>query len=281
MNDNYHKVLSFYNLIRDEIKNCTKLYGKEDAETLRDYYSNILTNERYYNYIRQHYASRVIPLIKNIKSNSEILDVGCGTGSESILCGILGGKVLGIDISKERISIATKRINYFENKLNIDIDAKFYLKNIFEHFSKYDLIWANEAIQHIAPLNEFLRISYENLKIGGKMIIADQNRLNPYAYWLSKKAQKKSCGLYITKKEPSTGKIIHYAVERIYTIHEIKNILLKFYKKVEIYPFTYFPFFIFKNFSNFCIKIENNFIKKIPLIKLFSLGYVIISTKIE
>ena len=97
---------------------------------------------------------------------------------------------------------------------------------------------------------------------------------------LSKKAQKKKNGLYITKKESNTGEVIHYAVERIYTIHEIKKIMLKFYKKVDIYPFTYFPFFIFKNFSNFCMKIENNFLKKIPIIKLFSLGYVIISTKI-
>ena len=281
MNNNYQKALSFYNLIRDEIKNSTPLYGKEDAETLRNYYPNILTNEIYYNYIRQHYASRIIPLIENIRSNSEILDVGCGTGSESILCGFLGRKVLGIDISKERIKLAKKRIKYFENKLNTKIDAKFSLKNIFKHIGKYDIIWANEAIQHIAPLNEFLKISYENLKVGGRLIIADQNRLNPYAYLLSKKAQKKNCGLYITKKQPNTGEIIHYAIERIFTILEIKNILFKFYKKVDIYPFTYFPFFIFKNFSNFCMKIEQNFLKKIPIINLFSLGYVIVSTKVE
>ncbi len=280
MNDYYHKALSFYNLIRDEIKNSTQLYGKEDAETLRDYYQNIVTNEIRYNYICRHYASRIIPLIKNIKSYSEILDVGCGTGSESILCGILGGTVLGIDISKERIGIAKKRIKYFENKLNKEINAKFCLKNIFKHFGKYDVIWANEAIQHIAPLNEFLKISYENLKMGGKLIIADQNRLNPYAYLLSKKAQKKKNGLYITRKELNTGEVIYYAIERIYTILEIKKIMLKFFKKVEILPFTYFPFFIFRNFSNFCMKIENKFLRKIPIIKLFSLGYVIISTKI-
>ena len=47
MNDFYLKALSFYNLIRYEIKNCAQLYGKEDIKTLRDYYPIILTHELY------------------------------------------------------------------------------------------------------------------------------------------------------------------------------------------------------------------------------------------
>jgi len=248
---------------------------------LRDYYPNILKHESYYKYIRHHYALRVMHLIMNVKKNSEILDVGCGNGSESILCGILGGKVLGIDISKERIKIAKKRVGCYENKLNRKIDVEFQLENVFKHFGNYDLIWANESIQHIAPLTKFLKISYKNLRMSGKIIIADQNRLNPYAYLLSKKAQKKNRGLYITKKEPNTGEVIHYAVERIFTILEIKRILYKIFKNVDIYPFTYFPFTIFKKFNNFCIEFEKNYLRKVPILKLFSVGYVIISTKIE
>ncbi len=205
--------------------------------------------------------------------------MGCGYGSETILCSVLGAKVLGIDISEDRIEIAKKRVKFFSNKLNNAIDVKFSLRNVFEHYGEYDLIWVNETIHHIAPLNKFLNLSHQNLKIGGKLIIADQNRLNPYAYILSKRAQKKYGGVYIIKKDAGMEEIIHYAVERIFTIREIKKILTKIYNNVEIYPFSYFPFSIYKAFNNYSMKIERNFIRKLPIIKLFSVGYTVICIK--
>ncbi len=218
-------------------------------------------------------------LIQNIKKNIRILDVGCGYGSEAILCSAIGGKVLGIDLSEDRIAIAKKRVKYFENKLERDLDIKFSLGNLFNHYGEYDLIWANEAIHHIAPLNEFLNISLQNLKIGGKLIITDQNRLNPYPYILSKRAQKKYGGIYIIKKDTRMEEAIHYAIERIFTLREIKKILTKIFRNVEIYPFSYFPFFIYKVFNKYCMKIERKYIRKLPIIKLFSVGYTAICIK--
>lgn len=205
--------------------------------------------------------------------------MGCGYGSETILCSVLGSKVLGIDISEDRIEMAKKRATFFSNRINSAIDVKFSLKNVLHHDGEYDLIWVNEAIHHIVPLNKFLKLSYQNLKIGGKLIIADQNRLNPYAYILSKRAQKKHGGIYITKNEARMKNVIHYAVERIFTIMEIKKILTQFFNNVEIYPFSYFPFFIYKPFNKYIMKIEGKYIRKLPIIKLFSVGYTAISIK--
>ena len=52
------------------------------------------------------------------------------TGSEVILCGLLGADVTGIDIKEERLNVAKKRIKYYENEMNTKINVKFSLENI-------------------------------------------------------------------------------------------------------------------------------------------------------
>lgn len=275
----YNKTENFFNFIRNEIKNSNRLYGKEDAVKLKDYYPNIQDKKPYFRYIRHYYALRVMHLIRNIKKNKKILDVGCGTGSEAILCGIFGGKVTGIDIDGHRINIAKKRVKYFEHLLEIKIDIDFFIENVFEHSGKYDLVWVNEAISHITPIEKFLKICHSFLNVDGKLIIADSNKINPYSYIHSKKEQKKARGIYVTKFNSKTGKQIPYAVERIFSIPNIKNLLSKRFRVIKLFPFGYFPFFIFNKFENLCKKVERNFLGKVPLLNIISVSYITICVK--
>jgi len=280
MNDSYNIISRLYDLLKDEIKNSEKIYGENDAKPLINYYSKIIVNKDRFEYAKYYYTLRVMHLIKNIKKNTKILDIGCGTGTEAIFSGSLGAKVIGIDISDGRIRIAKKRVKYYEEKLNINLNIEFYLMDVFDYFDKFDIIWLNEAISHIAPLNKFFEFSNNILRKGKKLIIADTNRLNPYMFYLNKMEQKRYGGLYSTLKDPNTGKKIPYAVERCFTISEIKKLLNKKFKIDEIHTIGYFPFSIFRKFKKLCIKIENNFIKKLPIVKLFSGGYVIICSKL-
>ena len=107
----YNKALYFCFLVRDEIKNSSRLYGEEDAKILKEWYKTLTDHFKF----RSHYyALRVIHLFKNVKKGRKILDAGCGLGTEAILCGILGGKVTGIDIQEKRINLAKKRLIYYE-----------------------------------------------------------------------------------------------------------------------------------------------------------------------
>lgn len=275
----YQKALYFFNLIWEDIQNSDKLYGKEDAIALKRYYSYIKKETAYFNYIQHRYAERVKYLIINVKKNIKILDAGCGTGSEAILSGILGGNVFGVDFDKKRLNIANKRVKNFENKLKMKINVKFYSQNILKHSDNYDLIWVNEAISHINPTEDFLKISFNNLNSRGKLIIADANKINPYMFYLSKMEQKKYKGIYRIKKDSITGEQISYAIERIFTITHIKNLLSKRFKSIEIYPIGYVPFQIFKLLPKICKELEQKFLRKAPLINLISTGYIIICTK--
>ena len=277
----YNKAIGFFNLIRDEIKNCHELYGEDDGKILENYYINIKKDDFYYNYIRHYYAMRLIELIKYVKKNKKILDVGCGTGTEAIFCGILGGKVIGIDIAKSRINVAKKRHEYFENMLKIKIDVEFRKENVFKHSGMYDLIWVNEAISHIVPIEKFFNMCYSFLKYRGNIIIADSNKINPINYFQAKKEQKKWGGIFSTITDKTTGKKIPIAVERIYPIPTIKYLLSKRFKIIKVFPFGYFPFFIFNKFKHFCRKIEKKVLVKIPFLNLLSVSYVIICSKIK
>ena len=277
--NSYNRALNFWNLVSNEVKQSHKLYGKKDSEALKEYYKNIYNEKQYNKYISHYYAMRLIYLVKNIKDNIKILDAGCGTGTETLLCGFLGGNVLGIDISKKRLNVAQKRKSYFIEEFKKEMAVEFELKNTFEVQGKFDLIWVNEAISHIDPIEKFLKFCYNNIKIGGKILIADGNNLNPYLFLKNKKEQKRKGSIYIIKLHPITGEKISYTVERCFSILNIKKMLSRYFEIEMIFPFGYIPFFLFKNFEKIAKFLEYNILRKLPIIKLLSFSYVIIATK--
>lgn len=275
----YEKASYFINLVKEEVETC-EAFLNERKELI--YYSSLInTNERLFKYYQHRYAERVKHLVKVVENGiKKVLDAGCGTGSEVILCGLLGADVTGIDIKEERLNVAKKRIKYYENKMNTKINVKFSLENILKHSGEYDVIWCMEAITHIDPVDEFLHVSYKNLRNNGRIIITDPNALNPYVYMKTKKEQKRKGGIYTTKKDPKTGEEISYAVERVLTIPAIKKGLIKNGFKIErVYLDAFFPFFIFNRCT--CVKSLENTLKKVPGINYLCGGYTVIGIKID
>lgn len=155
----------FYNLLKQEVKFPHQEQTTEDLFKLGKYYNHLLRPGKYYH-------TDIVPnerighLVKNVFKGSKILDAGCGFGTESLLCASLGAEVVGIDIS-DRIPTAQRRINYYERFFDKRLNVRFRKENLFNHIGKYDIIWVNEAISHISPLNIFLITCYHNLKSGG------------------------------------------------------------------------------------------------------------------
>lgn len=179
---------------------------------------------------RWNYVTKQIIMRAN---QLDILDAGCGWGIYSTFFALLDASVIGVDLRKERIKVANARKEYFKSKYKMKDNLAFYNKNIFSlnYKDKFDIIWATEAISHISPADKFLEKSYEMLKTGGELIIADPNGF--YIPTQISLLRHRGLKLYYTRKDPDTGLDIEYADERIFTLYKITKMLKKAGFKID------------------------------------------------
>ncbi len=115
---------------------------------------------------------KFLPAIKETK----ILDCACGAGYFLYFLNREGfTNVLGIDISEEQLKIA-KRMG-LNNVLLADM-----FEFLAMHKNEFELIIAFDIIEHLKKekIIDFVKLIYEALKKGGKVIIATQNAGNPF-----------------------------------------------------------------------------------------------------
>lgn len=138
--------------------------------------NNFVKYARYYDllYRDKNYKKEVDyvdGLIKrySIRRNKNLLDVGCGTGGHAIWLAKKGYKVVGIDRSREMISLAKQRFS--ENK-----QAEFYVWDAsrFSLGRKFDIAVSLFHVMSYLTVNEVFMDSlvniYNQLKGGGLFI---------------------------------------------------------------------------------------------------------------
>jgi 2-polyprenyl-3-methyl-5-hydroxy-6-metoxy-1,4-benzoquinol methylase len=99
----------------------------------------------------------------------QILDVGCAQGTLALLLGEQGHKVWAIDIRQGFLDYAKSR--------HEKGDVTFLCGNVFEleFGEKFDLIYANQVIEHLVyPLSLIQRLA-KWLKPGGKLVVTTPN----------------------------------------------------------------------------------------------------------
>lgn len=238
-----------FRVILNEVKfhGSSRAYLTENEfEALRRYYSSWM-NSRWTSYFGHYFARRLKNSVKFIINQDDaqpsVLDCGCGFGSESIAFGLLGAKVLGIDLNTERISVASKRLNYYEDKCADELDVSFKNMNILDYKCDelFDIVYAKEFITHFYSIPRFVKFVKRALKNKGYLIITDANPLNPIVYYKAWRAHKD--GLYIDLTDPKTGKDVPYAVERSISPFYLESLLRQNDFKVisEFYGFPPTP----------------------------------------
>ena len=108
----------------------------------------------------------------NFVKNKKVLDVGCGVGYGSWLLKESGASdVLGIDISDEAISYASKKfvVKGLEFEIGDGENLKDYKRNV-------DVLTAFEFIEHIKNQELFLKGVKENLKKDGLVFVSSPNK---------------------------------------------------------------------------------------------------------
>lgn len=168
-------------------KNCnTQFIPIEDSIT--EIYNIIYKQQdtpgyqRYYNYAKKvkklknplKFLSQQEPsyfpiyqLVKQERKRIKILEVGCGYGYLTYSLHSLGYDVTGIDISKDAINFAKHNFGSYFSLNSIDTLKKN---------ERFDLIIANELIEHLEDPNNFIKICKSLLSPKGKIVLATPNK---------------------------------------------------------------------------------------------------------
>jgi len=141
-----------------------------------------ITDEGYSEASKEDYDRLLRHLFSGIKltPNMSVLDVGCGTGGNSMRLNKLNFKVKGVDISPKAIKLAQKKakqsgLDGIEYSI-CDIENLCYDNNTF------DICFCGAVLHHFPDLRRVAEELYRVTKTKGTVMTYDPNALHPYVF---------------------------------------------------------------------------------------------------
>lgn len=209
------------------------------VEKYYDHYTSV-HDINYHNpelYYMRRMEDRVILLTK---PKGVVVDIGCGTGRQTIFLASMSCKVYAVDISRKMLEITRRKIYDLKLQNNVEFiqasaDYLPFEKEVFER--AYSIFGAfNHALNYKEGFNRLGEI----LKKGGKTVISvfNQYRLTWWLYsivtfktrWIKKALKSKQ-----TYLRHRTGKRRYRAWTHLYTPKEIKQLLkMAGFEKIRI-----------------------------------------------
>ncbi len=122
-----------------------------------------------------------IPAVKKLLrdiNGKKVLDIGCASGTHTEIIYKKGAIVTGIDVSKEMIELAKKRLP----SVNFKVAD---MKNIPFNNNSFDILFYGLCLHYEKNLKPVFKEAYRILKPHGKIIISTHN-----PYWTGKKKIK-------------------------------------------------------------------------------------------
>ncbi len=190
------------------------------------------------NYMR--YVEKMV-LLETLKPGM-ILDIGCGTGEQSLFLAKRGYRVLGVDMSRKMLTKANENAKEgkLEDKLSLVIASAEALP--FRDKSFDGLISIFGVFNHIPRAEHAFKETHRVLKSGGRAVFTVVNRWN-LTWWINALLRCKVSWLISSLRSKE------YTVNGLWTYYfsknDLKNILGRIGYKVKIgsmllfiYPFT-------------------------------------------
>lgn len=107
--------------------------------------------------------------------NKSVVELGCGTGFNSIIMAMKGAHVTFLDQSRQALNFVKKNLD------KLSLDAEFVQKNIFDfNGGDFDLCHSEGVIEHYldGKRQEIVDIHANSIKKGGRVLIIVPNRKN-------------------------------------------------------------------------------------------------------
>ena len=119
--------------------------------------------------------------LANLQFNS-ILEIGCGTGKNTVFLAQIGTRVHALDFSEGMIEKAKKKVQAENVRLSVaDLTQKWPCEN-----RSYDLIVCNLVLEHIKDLSLIFSEAFRVLEEEGRFLV---NELHPFRQYEGKKAR--------------------------------------------------------------------------------------------
>ncbi len=218
----------------------------------RDYFNEV-TKKRYF-------VERHIPKFANFKKykNKNVLELGCGIGTDGIQFIKNGANYTGVELSKKSLDIFQKRIEIlgFSNlKSNLILSDCENLKNVPK--LNYDLIYSFGVIHHTPNMEKAFREIYKlsNKKTEIKLMLYAKNSYKNFMLDLTnyRYEAQKNCPIVhkldkydLEKLIKNKFKILEISQNFIFP-YQIKHYKNNIYKKIK--HFDYMPSKIFDKLS--------------------------------
>lgn len=124
-----------------------------DQRILERYYSNY--RRSFTDRLQSHYENQTSELMDLVLAadSPDVLEIGCGCGTESLWMAMRGARVHGIDVKADRLRVAESRRRVLEGELRTSIACRFEcisLLELDEHLT-YDIVWLEQAFHHLEP----------------------------------------------------------------------------------------------------------------------------------
>ena len=112
------------------------------------------------------------------QTNQTALDLGCGNGIQSVALAKLGYKVKAVDFNEQLLNELSGHKSHFDIEV---INSEFinYLNSVNKKFSLITCM--GDTILHLESrewVREFIKLCYENLESGGKLILSFRDYTN-------------------------------------------------------------------------------------------------------
>jgi len=173
------------------------------------------------------------------KKIKRILDVCCGTGRFSIPLGEMGYKVVGIDISKEMLNVAKKKVK----KNNKNVALKLVDMRTYKSKNKFDcVVCGDSSLAHLLTKKEVvkaLRNFHRHLNRNGIFFYdvwnyIDYRNWKPTDIWTETKGDIK---ISIIRKNKIDSKGLYRWADDIHVKEGNESFKLKINSKIKLWKF--------------------------------------------
>jgi len=154
----------------------------ESGQSLKAKYDEIYRSSGTWLYPKSHGVhSTIVGLVQDELAGSTVLDLGCGAGRLSLMCGRLGADVDGVDFSEDAVALAR-----LTSQVTGVTGAQFTVESAetLRPSRTYDFVLMVGVLEHVPDPEATLRQARSWLSERGRLVVSCPNFLNlrGYAY---------------------------------------------------------------------------------------------------